>query len=268
MFKESTIIKSEEDLNKLEKLINVKLDKMLYQGSRDGFKAEDFHRMCDGHPNTIIIIKVKDGDTIGAYVSVKWESLKESKYVKDEKTFLFSLTKNKIYRIKEDYKYKAIYMSGDLGPYFGDFCNSTFCISSDCNTQVSYSRLGYLGIRYEINRDDVETFFGYSSLKDITYFLVDDYEVYECKNDKSVNELPGESECITKDKLKLEEENKILKEKYEKLKNDIIKLDEEDTKIKVEYKLLENENIKLKSENEELKSKIKLIYDCVKPIIN
>ena len=36
----------------------MKIKTLLYRGSKDGFESEDFHRQCDGHSNTITIIKV------------------------------------------------------------------------------------------------------------------------------------------------------------------------------------------------------------------
>ena len=31
--------------------------KLIYRGSEDGFRAEDFHRKCDGVSNTLTFIK-------------------------------------------------------------------------------------------------------------------------------------------------------------------------------------------------------------------
>ena len=82
----------------------MKIKTLLYRGSKDGFKAKDFHSKCDGHSNTITIIKVQNGDIIGGYTSVEWKSPFFSKYVRDDNAFLFSLTQNQRYTIKEEYK--------------------------------------------------------------------------------------------------------------------------------------------------------------------
>ena len=97
-----------EIINEINKLTGKKIKTLLYRGSKDGFKASDFHSKCDGHSNTITIVKVKNGDIIGGYTSVKWESSYSGKYVSDDKAFLFSITKNKIYPIKKDMKNSAI----------------------------------------------------------------------------------------------------------------------------------------------------------------
>jgi hypothetical protein len=48
--------------------------KMLYRGSRDGFKAFDFHRMTDGKGPTLTLFKIEDGDCFGGYTEAKWSS--------------------------------------------------------------------------------------------------------------------------------------------------------------------------------------------------
>ena len=40
---------------RVKRLTNKKITKLLYRGSRDGFKSSDFHSKCDGYKNTIII---------------------------------------------------------------------------------------------------------------------------------------------------------------------------------------------------------------------
>ena len=47
---------------------------LLYRGSRDGWDASDFHRLCDGKGATVSIIKVKNGKLCGGYTSIPWKS--------------------------------------------------------------------------------------------------------------------------------------------------------------------------------------------------
>ena len=47
---------------------------LLYRGSRDGFKASDFHRLCDNKGETLVIIKSTDNYIFGGYTSINWES--------------------------------------------------------------------------------------------------------------------------------------------------------------------------------------------------
>jgi hypothetical protein len=47
---------------------------LLWRGSRDGFGAAEFHRRCDGHPNTLTVILDTDGNIFGGFTPVEWES--------------------------------------------------------------------------------------------------------------------------------------------------------------------------------------------------
>jgi hypothetical protein len=48
---------------------------LLWRGSRDGFKAQEFHRRCDGHANTLTVILDTKGNIFGGFTPVKWESV-------------------------------------------------------------------------------------------------------------------------------------------------------------------------------------------------
>jgi hypothetical protein len=39
----------------------------IYRGSRDGWKAKDFHSKCDDATPTITLMRVKDGPCIGGF---------------------------------------------------------------------------------------------------------------------------------------------------------------------------------------------------------
>ena len=53
---------------------------MIFRASKDGFKAEDFHRSCDEKGKTVAFIKTEadeDEDDIrisGCYTDINWES--------------------------------------------------------------------------------------------------------------------------------------------------------------------------------------------------
>jgi hypothetical protein len=57
-----------------------KVFKLLWRGSRDGFKAWDFHARCDRTPNTLTIIKDKGGNVFGGFTPVPWESRDRPRY--------------------------------------------------------------------------------------------------------------------------------------------------------------------------------------------
>ena len=42
---------------------------LLYRGSRDGWKHDDFHRKCDDHNNTLLLVKTKKGKRFGGFTT-------------------------------------------------------------------------------------------------------------------------------------------------------------------------------------------------------
>jgi hypothetical protein len=47
---------------------------LLWRGSRNGFKAQEFHHRCDGHANTLTVIVDTEGNIFGGFTPVEWES--------------------------------------------------------------------------------------------------------------------------------------------------------------------------------------------------
>ena len=94
---------------------------LLYRGSQDGFEARDYHAKCDGHLNTLTIIKASNTAFIfGGFVALKLESKNKSK--QDRKGFIFSLTNgdNRSYKMKVKPKCVAITCHSDWCSIFGD----------------------------------------------------------------------------------------------------------------------------------------------------
>lgn len=96
---------------------------LLYRGSRDGFKSSNFHANVDNIPNTIVIIKQKNKDSVfGGVTSVAWDS--SSGYKSDTNAYLFSIRRvgsntNGINQIMVKDSSKALYCNRNFGPYFG-----------------------------------------------------------------------------------------------------------------------------------------------------
>lgn len=44
-------------------------------GSRDGFTAEDFHRLCDNQGPTLTVVQSDQGCIFGGYLSLPWSSV-------------------------------------------------------------------------------------------------------------------------------------------------------------------------------------------------
>jgi hypothetical protein len=73
----------------------------LWRNSRDGFEANEFHRRCDGHTNTLTLILDLKGNIFGEFTRMDWESRVWNRKLGDEnnwwkeddslRSFLFTL---------------------------------------------------------------------------------------------------------------------------------------------------------------------------------
>ena len=123
----SQILKGERQMSELIKVCQFSPNdkwSLLYRGTRDGFGAVDFHTRCDGHSNTLTILKTKQSQFIfGGFTTAKWETPKFPKFKSDRNAFIFSLT-NKDNRplkmkIKQNRHQSAIRCHSEYGPTFG-----------------------------------------------------------------------------------------------------------------------------------------------------
>ncbi len=112
---------------------------LLYRGTRDGF---GFHSKCDGHLNTLIILKVKQSYfNFGGFTSVSWESSTVAKWKSDQNAFIFSLTNKDNQplkmKINPNEHESAIWCHPKLGPTFG--FSGDFWIANNSNTTMEFS---------------------------------------------------------------------------------------------------------------------------------
>ena len=63
--------------------------KLLYRGSRDGWKQEDFHRLCDNQGPTLTLVKSSVGRVSGGFTTVSWTS--HAGWGADAKALVFSV---------------------------------------------------------------------------------------------------------------------------------------------------------------------------------
>jgi hypothetical protein len=99
---------------------------ILWRGSRDGFKAQEFHRRCDGHSNTLTVILDTKGNIFGGFTPVKWESRPSNCLKADDsqKSFLFTL-KNphnipaRKFALTAENKHRAVYCDSGWCSSFG-----------------------------------------------------------------------------------------------------------------------------------------------------
>lgn len=120
---------------------------LLYRATTNGFSADAFHRACDGHSPTFVIIAGENGHLCGGFTDIPWSKTAASRgrYVSSDKTFLFSLINNEdVQPTKFEVRKRmfAVAHHPDHGPIFG--AGADLSISSDCNrNDESYSNLGH-----------------------------------------------------------------------------------------------------------------------------
>ena len=94
---DSLIIKNNEKYNiSLKNWINPKLNikaDLLYRMTRDGEDYQTFHKLCDNQGPTVVLVKLTDGNILGTYTPLDWET--KSNWKSDSDIFVFSLTENK-----------------------------------------------------------------------------------------------------------------------------------------------------------------------------
>jgi hypothetical protein len=100
---------------------------LLWRGSRDGFSCEEFHKRCDGHGNTLTLIKDKTGNAFGGFTPLQWDSPYQPDQRSDDdmRSFLFTIKnphriRPKRFPIKAQMKQLAINCCAGCGPHFHD----------------------------------------------------------------------------------------------------------------------------------------------------
>ncbi|RIB27085.1 hypothetical protein C2G38_2063096, partial [Gigaspora rosea] len=142
--------------------------KLLLRGSRDGFDAIPFHKLCDNISGLIVVIKVENSNEIlGGYNPLGWKSTNYG-YTKAPGSFIFSL-KNANMKVsilsRVNDQSNAIYYGQNYGPSFHYFGH-----------HVSYGPKKWY---YKSNGNTYQP--PIRSVAD-NYFSIVDYEVFQiCK---------------------------------------------------------------------------------------
>jgi len=98
-------------INPNDKLFTTQL---LFRKSKNGDSFDEFHRLCDNQGKTLVLIQAEEGFIIGGYTTKDWNTT--GKWYKDNSSFLFSLTKGRIFPIKKNQD--SIMGSKNIGPWF------------------------------------------------------------------------------------------------------------------------------------------------------
>ena len=113
---DSNIIKGNENyIKSIKNWINpskkIKAE-LLYRLSENGNKYSTFHELCDNKGPTLILFHVNDGNIVGIYTPLSWDSI--SNWKNDIDTFIFNLNKN--LKCKKLISEQSIYCNSSYGP--------------------------------------------------------------------------------------------------------------------------------------------------------
>ena len=115
----NNILKTENEIFNVTQRIQGYLNKnikynLIFFSRADGDKASTFHRKCDKARRSLVLIMDTNGNRFGGFTMRDWGGNCIQK--KDEKAFIFSLDKNKIYGVLPDQV--AIGCYPNFGPIF------------------------------------------------------------------------------------------------------------------------------------------------------
>ncbi|KAJ4457621.1 putative K+ channel tetramerization subfamily protein [Paratrimastix pyriformis] len=139
-----TVIMTPDECRTLVEFIGAKSLALLYRGTRDGFAASTFHRLCDGRHHTVTVVRATSNHVFGGYAAVTWNQASK-KYYDDRQAFLFSLrgTPRSPVKIPNNLSSIAgIYCHPSYGPTWGG--KFDLHVGSECNAGPNSStNLGY-----------------------------------------------------------------------------------------------------------------------------
>ena len=160
----ANILKSEKEIENVTRRIQGYLNRniyynILYYARADGDKASIFHKKCDKAKMSLVLIMDSFGNRFGGFTMRDWSGKCVQK--KDNKAFIFSLDKNKIYGILPNQAAIGCYPT--FGPiFFG------------CQIRVY---------------DNFFTKGGTTYLKGLNYATQEDYELTNGKQAYGIREL-------------------------------------------------------------------------------
>ena len=136
----------------------------IFQASIDGDTNSKFHSICDGHSNTLTLIKSTNNKTFGGFTSLAFHSF-NGQYYYDCNAFIFSLNNLEIYEINK--KENSVWIGSGNSVIFGsghDIKLQDKCLtnSQNCSIQTCYN---YKGKN--------------NALSGGSYFTTKDYVVYQ-----------------------------------------------------------------------------------------
>lgn len=149
--------------------------KLLYRGSRDGFRGAIFHSKCDNRANTVTVIKTTLGFIFGGYSQAIWMANNQHGY--DANAYLFSLVNpfKKPFLSHIVNPNFAIYNYSNIGPSFGAGSDIYICDKPNTSANNNVSLLHYQKPK---NIQDSNGFY----FCDNRNFIVKEIEVFQIEN--------------------------------------------------------------------------------------
>eukprot|EP01114_Cavostelium_apophysatum_P013813 TRINITY_DN3434_c0_g1_i1.p1 TRINITY_DN3434_c0_g1~~TRINITY_DN3434_c0_g1_i1.p1 ORF type:complete len:326 (+),score=52.32 TRINITY_DN3434_c0_g1_i1:40-1017(+) len=138
--RDSLILRGDEKLQ-IEKWLGRPIKwKLLYRGSRDGFKGRDFHQHCNQKGPTVTVIKSSEY-VFGGFIASNWSSGNISISDPSKTSFLFTLRNPHIFTAKfplsANRSGDAASGHGSTGPTFGS-CRNDLQVNDNCSGDVCF----------------------------------------------------------------------------------------------------------------------------------
>lgn len=150
-------------VNKIEESLGKNTFNLLYKASTDGDRAADFHSRCDKANSSLVLIMDIKGNIFGGFTSRDWSGDCIQKV--DEKAFVFSVNKGKIYEVLPGQA--AIGCYPNFGPIF---FGCQIRVYDDCFTKGGSTYLK--GVSYNTTMD-------YELTNGDQKYTISEIEVYE-----------------------------------------------------------------------------------------
>lgn len=121
----------------------------MMRGSEDGFRADDFHRLCDHQGPTLTVVKTAEAHTFGGFTTVPWHTPAAGQLEKpDHDAFLFSATHQTVHRVKTSYNAAVTHRKETLAIFGNGY---DLVLSDRCNENTKST--SYLGCCFELPPD-------------------------------------------------------------------------------------------------------------------
>ena len=88
---------------------------LIFRATRDGWDAEDFHRLCDDRGPTLCLVQSEEDYMSAGFTSIAWSS--DGTAVEDASAIVFALT-NTLQVFKTNNPKQAVRHHSDWGPYW------------------------------------------------------------------------------------------------------------------------------------------------------